>query len=227
MLVRGGRIGEVSLSLKPDAAPCPSISVSMSEPAQSLFRWELVVSARFPESTSRLGSILTIPPATTRPPNRVVLLAYAPGAKGWLVQCRAIAQVGEGVPALTSAQAEVWISRSECCGALSEPGVMPVEPVGYGAPLFEVVTGQHDLSSAGFSLIIAANPYRRRFVIENDAGAANPVAIGSTNGVTLANGKLLLPKAARFETTYRGAIFGIGTSGAPPVERVSWWAENG
>jgi len=226
MLVRGGARGaEVSLSLAPDAAPCPSISVVVSEPAASLFRWELIVSARFPESTSRLGTIRTIAPAGVHPPNRVVLLAYAPGAVGWLVQCKAIPL--SGAPAITDARADVWISRSECCGALTSPGVQAVECEGVGEPIASVATRQVQLFSAGASILAPANPFRRRLSIINriSGGNGGDVAIGPTIGVALATGRLL-KNGDNFDTAWRGTVYGIGTAAGPaPYDGVSIWEE--
>jgi hypothetical protein len=227
--IRGGtQIAEFGLNLQPGAkaSPCPSISIVVSEPGNSVFRWEMTVWVRYPESNSRIGRFRTLPPVSTGAPNRVVALAYAPGAVGWRIQAKAITP--QGGPAITSAKADAWVSRSECCGALTTPGVMPVEVEGVGEPIFDALTGQLSLDSSAATQIIAANPFRRRASIRGGPMNApgNLIALGTTNAVTLATGRLIA-LGETFETVYRGNIFARGTAAPAAHDTVSIWIEEG
>ena len=228
-VIRGGsQVSQVGLSLAPNAGPCPSISIVLSEPGGSIFRWEVTVWTRYPESLSRLGRFRTIPPAGTLASNRVVALAYAPGAVGWELTVRAVPLEFEGAPPITDARGEMWISRSNCCGALSLPGVMPVENEGVGEPIFEVLTRQQSFTGASSFSLYEADPFRRRTLIRsgNLGAAGGLIAVGTTPSVTIANG-YLLALGESYETTWKGQIWLIGTAVGPAHDGVSTWAEQG
>jgi len=110
----GGNIQDVILECDPKLLG-DSLSIHLSQQAQSAAVWTIAVDVHLAQGKFRLGAFTTITPLAGATPSRTVAIATCPGAIGWSIQasCPTAAEI-----------AGLTLQSSRCC--TSAIGVEPV-----------------------------------------------------------------------------------------------------
>jgi hypothetical protein len=113
-------------------APVPSISIGLVD-WDGTASWRIEVEVSTAAGIRRLGTIITTAPNLAADPtrNRIVAVAYCPGALGWSLQIRPVAFGTTAQPATLS------VTGTQCCAG--PPGVQAIEP--FATPLTPTTEG--------------------------------------------------------------------------------------
>ncbi len=186
-----------------------SCSISLSQEANSTAVWTIDVEVHLAQGKFRLGTFVTLSPASGQPASRAVAVASYPGAIGWSVICHT--STGGEIAGLT-------LDSSKCCNSATGVEEIVQTPIpGSGVTIlgpFPLPTLEADRPwTNNFSTVLAND-----FVVKASPGILRNLSVRIDS--TLASGTYYLQLWNLVALPADTTVVGVGNSLDAPVKVV-------